>query len=214
MYTPRHFAETDLAQLDALAAASPFATLITMTEGAPFISHVPVLYARVDGQVSVQGHWSRANPQWHHGHAATLILHGPHGYVSPSWYPDKESAARVPTWNYTVAHLAGTLELVQDEAGLGRIVSALTDRHEAQVGSDWRFDASLDALRSQLQGIVGFRLQVDRIELKLKLSQNHPRPNVVSVAAHLASAGADGAALSRLMLEQLALRSSGVIDET
>ena len=36
--------------------------------------------------------------------ASIAIFHGPHAYVSPSWYA--EPAAAVPTWNYAVAHVA------------------------------------------------------------------------------------------------------------
>lgn len=203
MYTPTHFAETDLAQLDRLALGYPFATLITLSAGEPFISHVPVLYQRAEQAVTVRGHWSRANPQWRHGGEATIILHGPHAYISPSWYPDKETAARVPTWNYAVAHLSGPLEIIEDEAGLASIVSALTERHEAGIESNWRFEFERDELRSQLRGIVGFRLRPTRIELKFKLSQNHPDANVSSAARQLSRSGENGAVLAKLMLEQL-----------
>src|SRR6476469_79774 len=121
MYVPAYFAEADLAQLDALAAAHPFATLITIADGAQFVSHVPVLSRRGADGIELRGHLSRANAQWRHGGEATVIFHGPQAYVSPGWYPDKEDAARVPTWNYAVAHLAGTLEILQDEADLASI---------------------------------------------------------------------------------------------
>lgn len=211
MYTPGYFAETDLAQLDRLALDYPFATLITVDGGEPFVSHLPILYQREDSQVSVRGHWSRANPQWRHGGEATLILHGPHAYVSPSWYPDKESAARVPTWNYAVAHLSGPLEIIDDEAGLAAIVSDLTTTHEAQVGSDWHFELARDELRSQLRGIVGFRLRPSVIEIKFKLSQNHPEANVRSVAAQLAQGDARGAAVAALMRERLSVAADGSV---
>lgn len=206
MYTPRHFAETDLAALDSLARGFPFATLITMAGGEPFVSHLPVLYQRDSDGILVQGHWSRANPQWRHGGEAKLIVHGPHAYISPSWYPDKESAVRVPTWNYAVAHLSGQLEIIDDEGGLAAIVSALTARHEDEVGSDWRFDSGREELRSQLRGIVGFRLRPARIELKFKLSQNHPEANIRSAAQNLRGGEESGQAVAELMLQQLAKR--------
>lgn len=209
MYTPGYFAETDLAQLDRLALEYPFATLVTVDGGEPFVSHLPILYQREDSQISVRGHWSRANPQWRHAGQATLILHGPHAYVSPSWYPDKESAARVPTWNYAVAHLSGPLEIIDDEAGLAAIVTDLTTTHEAHVGSDWRFDLARDDLRSQLRGIVGFRLRPRVVEIKFKLSQNHPGANVRSVAEQLAQGDARGAAVAALMLERLSVEAVG-----
>ena len=199
MYTPRHFASSDLAELDRLMREHPFATLITVADGAPFVAQIPVLYERQGSEVLVRGHWSRANPQWRHAPAATLLLHGPQAYVSPSWYPDKESAARVPTWNYVAAQLTGQLDIVEDEGGLASIVSDLSDRFEAEVGSDWRFEFEREDLRSQLRGIVGFRFRPERIEIKLKLSQNHPLANRIAVAEALAKGGHEQRAVAARM---------------
>ena len=187
MYLPRAFVETDLASLDALIARDPFVTLITVVDSAPCISHVPVLYARDDERVVFRGHWARPNPQWRgaSGQHATLIVHGPHTYISPSWYPDKESAARVPTWNYAIAHVSGVLTVSDDPLELAGIVSELTQRHETQVGSDWRFPPDREDYRVQLKGIVGFSLEARDIQLKFKLNQNHPAANVLNAAAAL-----------------------------
>ena len=184
MYSPRAFVETDLAALDALVARDPFATLITVVDGVPCISHIPVLYARDGERIVFRGHWARPNPQWRNadGRDATLIVHGPHTYISPSWYPDKEAAARVPTWNYAIAHGSGVLKVSEDPVDLAGIVSDLTERHETAIGSDWRFDPERTDLRVQLKGIVGFSLEVMRIELKFKFNQNHPVANVLSAA--------------------------------
>lgn len=203
MYTPRHFASSDLAELDRLMREHPFATLITVADGAPFVSQIPLLYERQDNDVLVRGHWSRANPQWRHDPAATLLLHGPQAYVSPSWYPDKESAARVPTWNYAATQLTGRLEIIEDEAGLAAIVSDLSDRFEAEAGSDWRFEAEREELRSQLRGIVGFRFRPERIEIKLKLSQNQPRANRIAVADALARGDQNQRAIALRMRDLL-----------
>ena len=208
MYTPRYSATTDLTLLDGLAQGYPFATLITTADGAPFIAHLPVSYRRDGSAITVRGHWSRANPQWRHRGEATLLLHGPHAYVSPSWYPDKEAEARVPTWNYAVAHLSGPLEIIEDEAGLASIVSELTERHEAEAGSDWRFEFERADLRSQLRGIVGFALRPTRVEIKFKMSQNHPPANVRSVAEQLSLGGENSTAVATLMREQLSRQAT------
>ncbi|MGY1409224.1 MULTISPECIES: FMN-binding negative transcriptional regulator [unclassified Luteimonas] len=201
MYTPRAFAETDLAQLDALLAADSFVTLVTVdVDGAPFASHLPVLYRRDGERVLVEGHWARPNPQARHGGAALLIVHGPHAYVSPGWYPDKEPAARVPTWNYAVAHLSGALQVFEDEDGLADLVARLSERFESSIGQSWRFEHDREDHRRQLRGIVGFRFEPTRIELKFKLNQNHPVENRVAVADALASADAPGSrAVAALM---------------
>ena len=213
MYTPSYFAETDLAALDALAAAHPFATLITLDDnGEPFVSHLPILYARDGERVQIRGHWSRANAQWRHTGKATLILHGPSAYVSPGWYPDKEAEARVPTWNYAVAHLAGELQILQDEADLAAIVDDLSVRFEGAIHAadpahePWRFEFERDDIRSQLRGIVGFRLQPSALTLKFKLNQNHPAANVAAVATQLERGGEDQRAIAALMRARLATR--------
>ena len=49
MATPRAFVDPDPARLDALLDAHPFVTLITLRDGAPDASHVPVLARRENG---------------------------------------------------------------------------------------------------------------------------------------------------------------------
>jgi transcriptional regulator len=186
MYLPSAFAEHDLRVLDAFADSFDFASLVTVADGNPFASHVPVLYSRDGAQVLIRGHLARANPQCGHAGDALLMLHGPHAYISPGWYPDKAEKARVPTWNYEVAHLSGALEFFDDEMMLAGLVSELTQRHEARVGGDWGFDFENPRERAQLRGIVGFRLRVERIAHKRKLGQNHPIANREAVARRLA----------------------------
>ncbi|MDQ3206072.1 MAG: FMN-binding negative transcriptional regulator [Pseudomonadota bacterium] len=200
MYRPRAFAETDLRALDALAEADSFVTLVTVRDAEPTVSHLPVLYRRDGDRVVLVGHWARPNPQAGHTGPGLAILHGPHAYVSPSWYPDKEAAARVPTWNYAVAHLHGALETHEDPAQLGDLVAALSRHHETRVGSRWLFDPERPEHALQLRGIIGFRLEVSRIELKFKLSQNHPPDNRAAVTAQLqASAEPSARAVAALM---------------
>lgn len=210
MYTPRAFAETDLAALDALIAAHPFVSVISLDAmGLPFVSHLPVLYRRDGDAVLIEGHHARANPQARHAGPVLMIVHGPDAYISPGWYVDKESAARVPTWNYAVAHLQGEFESFDDADGLADLVSRMSVRFEATVSSDWRFEPEREDHRTQLRGIVGFRFRPHRIELKFKLSQNHPAANVQGAIAGLEAVNTQAArAVAELMQERLAARRS------
>ena len=208
MYTPRAFAETDLTGLDRLIERDAFVTLLTVADGLPFVSHLPVLYARDGDRIVIEGHWARPNPQARHAGPALVIVHGPHAYLSPGWYADKEEAARVPTWNYAVAHLQGTLESTEDTDQLASIVDRLSQANEARVGNDWRFEHDRDDHVRQLRGIIGFRFTVDRVELKFKLSQNHPVANVEGAAAALHRLGGeDNVAVADLMRERLVPRA-------
>lgn len=205
MYVPRYYAETDLHHLDGLIASDPFVTLVTSdADGHPFVSHMPVLYRRDGEQVFIEGHWARPNPQARHRGEALMVVHGPHAYVSPSWYPDKEAAARVPTWNYAVAHLHGSLETYEDEPALADLVTRLSAHFEATAGSDWQFEPEREDHASQVRGIIGFRFVPVRIELKFKLNQNHPAANVQAVAAALSrQTDSDAHAIASLMLDRL-----------
>jgi transcriptional regulator len=208
MYSPRHFSEPDLAGLDALFAQDPFVTLVTRDEsGAPFASHVPVLYRRDGECILIEGHWARANPQSRHADEALMIVHGPHAYISPGWYPDKHAAARVPTWNYGVAHLRGALQTSDDPVVLADLVSRLSSRFEADVGSDWNFDPQRREHAAQLRAIVAFRFEPTAVALKFKLGQNHPAANVTAAADALDALGGDSRrAVAQLMRDRLARR--------
>ena len=205
MYQPRAFVGTDPAQLDALFAADPFVTLLTNDgAGEPFASHLPVLYHRDGDRIRIEGHWAKPNPQAKHAGDALLIVHGPHAYVSPGWYPDKHEAGRVPTWNYAVAHLHGRLETFDDEASLADLVTRLSAHFEASVGSDWEFDATDPRQNAMLRGIVGFRFVPSQVDIKFKLSQNHPLANRHAVIAALSDReDADARAVAALMRSTL-----------
>lgn len=189
MYRASAFAETDLTALDRLAARDSFITLVTTRADTPTASHLPVLYSRVGSRIELRGHWARANPQSRHEGAALAIMHGPHAYISPGWYPDKEAQARVPTWNYAVAHLHGRLTTFGDSEALADLVTALSNHHEAAIGSDWKFEPQRAEHRDQLRGIIGFHFEVDRVEMTFKFNQNHPQANRLSVAEHLEALG-------------------------
>lgn len=186
MFTPRAFAEHDLVWLDRLLERDPFVTLLTTgADGLPELTRLPVLYRRDGERIELRGHWARTNPQARDTGAAKVLVDGPHGYVSASWYPDKDSAARVPTWNYASAELRGHLEPFDGEDALAALVGALSERFEAAVGQAWRFEPERDEQRRQLRGIVGFRFHVEQVQIKLKLSQNHPDANQQAVIAAL-----------------------------
>jgi len=209
MYIPDYFHETDLSRLDWLASHDAFGTLISVVDGAPAATQLPVLYRRHEQCVTLTGHWARPNPQWRNieTQRVLLILHGPHAYISPRWYTDP--ASDVPTWNYATAHLYGRARLVQEPEELLKIVTGLAAFYEAGANPPWRMDESPANLQ-RLRGIVGFELQVDDIQIKYKLNQNHSAANVEGVVRALAASGTDDArAVATLMQAALQRRARG-----
>jgi transcriptional regulator len=203
MYIPAHFRTTDLAWLDWLVARDAFGTLISLVDGAPSATHLPVLYQRDGNQVILTGHWAKPNPQWNaiEKQRVLFIFHGPHTYISPRWYA--EPKLNVPTWNYATAHIYGRARVFHEPERLEKVVSALAGKYESGANAPWRLAESEGAKR-RLSGIVGFDLVVDEIQLKFKLNQNHPEANVKGVIAALSvGAAADSIEIAKLMQDAL-----------
>lgn len=194
MYLPEAFRARDPSALDRLAAHNAFGTLVSQIDGAPFASHLPVLYHRAGDRVLLRGHWARANPQWRQieGQRVLFIFQGPHAYVSPRWYAEPHK--NVPTWNYAVAHLYGRVRLLQEAEELERIVTALAQQYEAGAQDPWRFEDAGEAGRARLQAIVGFELVAEEIQVKLKLNQNHRAENIRGAITGLRADGAPASA--------------------
>lgn len=176
MYQPKVFREADQRRLHDLIASHSFGALITTDEqGALEISHLPFLLDRDHGpHGALRVHVARANRIWKlatAGRPVTVVFDGPHGYVSPRWY--EHPREQVPTWNYAVVHAHGRAVGPMDRADLAQLLDDLSAFHEADAPEPWRF-AELDAaLREQLLAeIVGMTIVVERLEGKLKLSQN------------------------------------------
>jgi transcriptional regulator len=106
MYIPHAFREENVETLVEFMRANSFATLVSVLDGAPFATHLPLLADWQDGEVMVSGHLARPNAQWRaFGEGESLaIFTGPHAYISPSLYEKRES---VPTWNYIAVHAYG-----------------------------------------------------------------------------------------------------------
>jgi transcriptional regulator len=173
MYLPKSFQIEDLPELHAFMRAYNFASLVTQHAGAPFASHLPfTLDAERGAHGTLLAHMARANPQWRDfaaGGEALVIFQGPHAYISPSWY---ETHPSVPTWNYAVVHAYGVPRVVEDHASLHRMLEALVDTHEAAFAQPWRMELPHEYLDKMMRAVVGFEIEITRLEGKLKLSQN------------------------------------------
>ena len=200
MYVPSSFARTDPAELFAFIEAHSFGLLVSTRDGAPFASHLPLLLDRRAGpHGTLVGHMARANPQWRDldGRPVLAVFSGPHAYVSPSWYG---AEGVVPTWNYVAVHATGTFRVTDDPDEVTAIVADTVETYERGMPTPWRLDAGAEYVRRLADGIVGFRVAVERLEGKWKLSQNHPAERREKVAAALAAAGdPDARAVARLM---------------
>lgn len=173
MYVLPAFAQNDPDVLTRFVRQHSFALLVSAGEGVIAASHLPLLFARDEGERGVlYGHFAKANHHWERAAGAVLaIFSGPHAYVSPSWY---EATEVVPTWNYTAVHVSGRLTLVEDPQESLAVLQRLVDFYEGGMPEPWVFDPQTEFNRRLSAAIVAFRIDVTSIEGKWKLSQNQP----------------------------------------
>jgi transcriptional regulator len=190
LYVPGQFAAPGRAAIARLLHDHAFATLLTPVGPEPLVSHLPLIYmADCEPHGTLLGHFARANPHVNGAEASEsiAIFHGPHAYVSPSWYADPATA--VPTWNYVVVHAHGTLELARDASATRGILDVMIHRFEGGRKAPWQFGLDRERLDAMVGAIVGFRMKIKRIDAKFKLSQNRSRVDQARVAAGLESDG-------------------------
>lgn len=164
--------------------AHNFATLVTCSsEGAPFATHIPMLFNAEENVL--RAHIARANPQWKHFSSEREVLtifSGAHTYVSSLWYDDPQN---VSTWNYTAVHIYGIPRIIEDAAFLYKLLLETNRIFDGDAGVQ-HFEQLDTRFREGLtRGIVGFEIDIRRIEAKFKLSQNRDDADRRSVIQHL-----------------------------
>jgi transcriptional regulator len=195
VYVPDHFKEDRLAVVQAMIRATGLATLVSLTEEGLIASHAPLLLdPGPEPYGTLVGHLARANP---HAAAALprvqtlVIFQGADGYITPAYYAAKQEHGKVvPTWNYAAVHAYGVLETFSDRDRLLEVVTRLTDRHETARPQPWAVsDAPMAFVEGMLRGIVGISLRIERLEGKVKMSQNRPAADIAGVRAGLREDG-------------------------
>lgn len=186
LYTPSHFAAVDRAAIARLMHDHPFATLITPGTPEPAVSHVPLLFVPgSEPHGMLIGHVARANPHWKEAadSESIAVFHGPHAYISPTWY--EHPARMVPTWNYAAVHAHGPLELIDDPVDKRHVLDALAHRFENGRPAPWHFDMPTRERDAMVGAIVAFRMRIKRLDAKFKLSQNRSDEDRARVAEGL-----------------------------
>ena len=183
MYSPPYNQVENHGEIVAFMRANNFALLVTGTGGSLHGSHLPVLVHERDGKLSLDMHMARNNPQWKEffDDEVMVVFFGPHAYVSPRWYEEKE---RVPTWNYAAVHVYGIARVLEDPKAKHENQRRLV----AAMDPQWlpEFDKlSEKYVTMMLEGIVNFEISVTRIETRWKLSQNRSRREQELIAAEL-----------------------------
>jgi transcriptional regulator len=167
MYAPKKY------QMDQTIAADfirryPFATLVGVVKNLPSINHIPL---NIEDH-ALWGHVAFANPLWKELDSAKVaaVFHGPHAFIDHRWY--ENPAMEVPTWNYAVVHVTGTLTAIHEPSELLKALDRLqTAMNEVPSWAD-HLPPDLAAPGVIEKSIVGLKIEIQDIQVKFKLSQN------------------------------------------
>ncbi|MER8993778.1 FMN-binding negative transcriptional regulator [Mesorhizobium sp. M0678] len=214
MYQPPHFQETRPDVLHGLIRAHPLGLLVSNGVEGPVANAIPFLLdADVPPNGRLRAHLAKANPQWRlladNPLAPVLVVfQGADAYVTPSWYETKRETGKVvPTWNYAIVQVRGSVTVIEDQDWLAEQISDLTMSQEGIRSAPWAVtDAPAPFIQSQIKGIVGLEIEITEISGKWKVSQNRPAADRVGVAEGLESETANSADMVGLV------RSYGGLD--
>jgi len=200
MYIPEFNRIEDRATALAFMRANPFAILVAATGTGPFATHLPFLINDSDGQITIRGHFAKANPHWQiiGKQESLIIFHGPHAYISPRLYEIRES---VPTWNYAAVHVYGKTRILSDDSDATRVLEDLITQFDMPYQAQWQ-SLSADYRTRMLRHIVAFELIATRIETKFKLSQNRTKAEQENVIRALAGSEDSAAAGTATLMRQ------------
>lgn len=187
MYTPRAYAQDDLATMHAAIRAWSFGTLITHGETGTNVTHLPFLLHADDGtQGTLITHLARANPQiddLRAGAPAVAVFQGPHAFISPSWY---ENQLTFPTWNYTAVHVRGRPEVIEDAQRIHDVLVETVATYDTGPARTWTLEGMpAQTTLSRMGAIAAVRLPIGHIEGKWKLNQDKSIADRLGVIAAL-----------------------------
>ena len=171
-HTPHYLLE-DRDEVRRLVRENPWATIVSHVPDQGIVaSHYPFLLdeeASTGDEIVLLSHVGRPDEQLHRlGDSEVLVIvQGPHGYVSPSWYAP--GASQAPTWNFSVAHCYGVPEVLDEEANL-HTLARIVEHFERHVEQPMLLDLQWGA--PVAKGTVGLRLPITRFQCKVKLSED------------------------------------------
>lgn len=201
MYLPSKFREDRTEVLHGLMTAHPLGALVHQGSDGLCADHLPFEIAAATPEApfgTLRAHVARANPLWRAavGHEVLVLFQGPHAYITPSWYEEKQrSGKEVPTFNYAVVHAHGTLHAIDQADWLLAMLGRLTARHEAAQAAPWQVsDAPADYIGKLLKAIVGIEIPLTRLQGKWKLGQDQTPADQATMARELSAPGMPGAA--------------------
>ncbi|PKP26301.1 MAG: transcriptional regulator [Bacteroidetes bacterium HGW-Bacteroidetes-2] len=181
MYPPKHHQTQDKEKMISVIESYPLAMLVSAKEGKPFITHIPVIYNHdIEKLVA---HIDKHNPQLESlldGAEVTVVFRGPDVYISPSIY----TTPQLPTWNYIIVHITGTIQWIQDIEKAKETMIAMTSFLERKE-KKYILNPDDKRMEAAIHFIQAFEIEITNWEGKFKLSQDKNKQDFEIAKNHL-----------------------------
>ena len=179
-YPPQHHQDNDKAHMIEVIKAYPLATVISVNNNEPLVTHLPLVY-REDGKLI--GHIDKYNPQaelLRDNNDLIIIFSGPQCYISPNIY----TTTQLPTWNYIKVHLKGKVTVIVDAE---KVKQSLVKMTEFLEHPDHKYVLTMDnpKMERAINYIKGFEIEITHWEGKFKLSQDKKTKDIANARAEL-----------------------------
>ncbi|MBT8319587.1 MAG: FMN-binding negative transcriptional regulator [Gramella sp.] len=183
MYRPEKYIKDDKDFVFSFIQENPFASFIMNGERL-LGTHIPVLTEGDEKEWILYSHMAKHNEQaalLKDGADALIIFHGPHAYISSSWYREKD----ISTWDYTAVHVNAKIRMQtreELESSLEKLVQQFEKDQERPL---YYKDLPEKMLDDHLPLITGFWLEPFKVEGVAKLHQSYSANDVAAVTNKL-----------------------------
>ncbi|MEZ4975974.1 MAG: FMN-binding negative transcriptional regulator [Flavobacteriaceae bacterium] len=167
-YPPKIHQDTNREHLLEVIKNYPLATLVSVKDNEPLITHLPLIIREEDQKLI--GHIDIYNPQAEllkNGNAVTVLFYGPQCYISPAVY----TTSQLPTYNYIRVHLKGTVEAIESVDALRDSLISMTEFLE-QPDQKFVLERDNPKMAHYINYIKMFEISITHWEGKFKLSQD------------------------------------------
>ena len=210
MYLPKYHAFDDTEAKQMHIELHSLGAWVCSIDSNLVANHIPFFLDKRVGQYGqLIGHVSRANPVWcqmAEGVTSVVMFMGPQAYITPSWYPGKQEHGRVvPTWNYSAVHAHGVMRAIEDPDWILRMLSHLTNAQESARKTPWQVsDAPHEYIQKMQKAIVGIELTIERLEGRLKVSQDEePADRLGTVEGLMQEQNTQSVSVAELVHQQI-----------
>ena len=180
-YPPKHHQDNTINHMIELIKTYPLATLISVKNNEPLITHLPLIYDETTGNLI--GHIDLYNPQAEllkNNQPVTIIFSGPQCYISPSIY----TTTQLPTWNYIKVHLKGHVQSINDSEAIKKSMMKMTEFLE-QPDHKYVLEPDNPRMDGAINYVKGFEITITQWEGKFKLSQDKKPQDIANAREEL-----------------------------